>query len=342
MGQVTTEQYLENIQQNLLGLLTRKKDALPPGFNEKRFALNCITVINDMLKDSKKRDALNKVDPKTIPLCLIKGAYLGLDFLNGECYAIPYGSSMNFQTDYKGEIKVCKKYSKDPIKDIYAKVVREGDYFEEGVENGSQVLNFKPRPFSDATIIGAFAVVLYKDGTMKYESMSRAEIEHTRDTYSKAKNSQAWNESAGEMFKKTVIRRLSKLIDKDLDNIEQIRAYEDGSGFEFENTPQGKRIAAPQDNGEVIDALSGAAGQPATPALEDRGQPPAMPKSQGRKPEYAPASRTGNKPQQDRQYEPDYAPGYNQEYEQGYGQGTPPGYDPSFNIPDDDDGLPFR
>lgn len=257
MAQVTTEQYLQQIQSKLTGLLTKKKDALPPGFNQQRFALNCITVLNDMLKDGKKKEALNKVNPDTIALCFIKGAYLGLDFLNGECYAIPYGSQMNFQTDYKGEIKVCKMYSKDPIKDIYAKVVREGDEYEEGVEGGIQKLNFTPVPFSTKPIIGAFAVVLYKDGTMKYESMSKDEIEHTRQTYSKAKNSQAWSESTGEMYKKTVIRRLSKLIDKNLDSIEQLKAYEDGSGFEFDNETSGKRIAAPQDNGEVIDAFAG-------------------------------------------------------------------------------------
>ena len=37
------------------------------------------------------------------------------------------------------------------------------------------------------------------------------------------------------MCKKTVIRRLSKLIDLNLDKVEMIKAYEEGSGFEFEN-----------------------------------------------------------------------------------------------------------
>ena len=44
-----------------------------------------------MMRDQKKREALSKVDPMTIPLCFLKGAILGLDFFNGECYAIPYG-----------------------------------------------------------------------------------------------------------------------------------------------------------------------------------------------------------------------------------------------------------
>jgi recombination protein RecT len=314
MPQVTTEQWVEGIQEKLMNLLMKKKDALPPGFNEKRFALNCITVINDMLKDSKKRDALQKVNPETIPVCMIKAAYLGLDFLNGECYAIPYGNSMNFQTDYKGEIKVCKQFSSDPIKDIYAKVVREGDFFEEGVEDGIQKVNFKPIPFSDKPIIGAFAVVLYKDGTMKYDTMSKEEIEHTRKVYSKAQNSQAWKESSGEMYKKTVIRRLSKLIDKNLDSVEQIRAYEDGSGFEFENqvgTNTRKPAQLPGAD-TVVDAF---AKQPA--AIEEKPQPMTTPQDfrSQRTPEPVPA-------------------------EPRYEQQEMPPFDPDFQIPDEE--LPFR
>ena len=90
MGQMTTDQYLDQIQGKLMETLTKKKDAMPPGFNQQRFAMNCITVIRDMLRDNKKRDHLQTVDINSIVLCMMKGAYLGLGFLNGECYAIPY------------------------------------------------------------------------------------------------------------------------------------------------------------------------------------------------------------------------------------------------------------
>lgn len=153
-------------------------------------------------------------------------------FFNGECYAIPYGNQCQFQTDYKGEIKLCKRYSSNPIQDIYAKVVREGDKFEEVIENGKQYVNFRPKTFSNGEIIGAFAVVLYKDGSMMYDTMSKEDIEHTRQTFSKAANSKAWKESYGEMCKKTVLRRLCKLIDLNFDTAEQCQAFEDGSAFD--------------------------------------------------------------------------------------------------------------
>lgn len=226
MGQITTKEYLGNVQKEIENELARNIQALPEGFNKQRFILNCITVMKDNVRD------FSGIDPITVATAFVEGAYLGLDFFNKECYAIPYGGNVNFQTDYKGEIKLAKRYSRNPIKDIYAKNVREGDFFEERIENGNQIVNFRPEPFSDKKIIGTFAVVLYKDGSMMYDTMSVSEIEHTRTSYSKAANSKAWKQSPGEMYKKTVLRRLCKMIDLDFDNIEQQQAFDDGSDFD--------------------------------------------------------------------------------------------------------------
>ena len=233
MGQMTVEQWYGTIKTGLTKKLTENKEALPAGFNQQRFILNCITVIQDMMKDDKKKAQLEKINPETIPVCLAKAAYLGLDFFNGECYAIPYGGNLTFQTDYKGEIKLCKRYSKNKIKDIFAKVVRQGDFFMEEVDGGKQNVQYRPKPFSNEQMIGAFAIVVFEDGSMMYDTMSSEDIENVRNTYSKMKDSQAWKSSTGEMYKKTVLRRLCKLIDLDFDNIEQQKAYEDGGAVVF-------------------------------------------------------------------------------------------------------------
>ena len=64
-------------------------------------------------------------------------------------------SNLTFQTDYKGEIKLCKRYSKNKIKDIFAKVVRQGDFFMEEVDGGKQNVQYRPKPFSNEQMIGA-------------------------------------------------------------------------------------------------------------------------------------------------------------------------------------------
>ncbi len=245
---LTQKQWEGVIRSNLTKELTEHAAALPSGFNKERYILNAVTVIGDHAKDFKD------INPVSIVLCLAKGAYLGLDFLNGECYAIPYSGVANFQTDYKGEIKLAKKYSRRKIKEIYAKNVRKGDEFEEIIKDGHQSINFRPVPFSSEEIIGAFAVVLYEDGGMIYDTMSKDEIIHTKDTYSKAKNSQAWRESAGEMYKKTVIRRLLKFVDLEFDSKEQIVAFNEGSGMVFD-ADKGRRVQQEVVNDTVIDVF---------------------------------------------------------------------------------------
>lgn len=310
--QVTTAEYLNGIQEALMKQIAEKIGAMPEGFNKDRFVLNCITLIRDMLKDKKKRENLDGIPADSIALCMIKGAFLGLDFLSGECYAIPYGKEMNFQTDYKGEIKVCKKHSIQPIKDIFAKVVREGDLYDEGVDDGKQKLTFKPLPFNNGKMIGAFAIVTFTDGSMLYESMSAEEIENVRQNYSKAKDSDAWKKSSGEMYRKTVIRRLSKYIEKDFDKVEQLMAYDDGGGVEFQNgllSTSRQQAAALPDKGEPVNVFE------------------QIRQSQQNRKEPEPVQQ-----ERDSRYDEEFT---RFEQDQGYYQGG----NPDFDIPDE---LPFR
>ena len=213
-------------------------------------AANCLAVIRDILNDSKQAQSLARISIDSIVTTLIKGAYLGLDFYNGECYAIPYGTQMTFQTDYKGEIKLCKRYSKNEIRDIFAKVVHKGDEFYEEVDSGDQKIVFRPQPFSNSEIIGVFAIVKYKDGSMMYETMSKEEVDKVRNNYSKAKNSQAWLNSYGEMAKKTCLRRLLKYIDLNFDNIEAMQAFQESGVADFGGTDQ------PAAETEVVDVAN--------------------------------------------------------------------------------------
>lgn len=205
--------------------LVTVESALPKDFNRERFVQNCLSVMNE-------HPELAKINKAELVQGLTKAAYLGLDFMQKECYLIPYGNSVQFQTDYKGECKYVKRYSIRPIKDIYAKVVREGDSFEEKIIDGKASIDFKPLPFNDGDIVGAFAVVLYCDGGMEYESMSTKDINNVRTSYSKASNSKAWKNSWDEMGKKTVLRRLCKHIECDFESVEAHNAWEEGGDLD--------------------------------------------------------------------------------------------------------------
>lgn len=203
-------------------------DALPKDFNKARFVQNALALINDN-KD------LQKYGAQQLMSGLLKGAYLGLDFYSKECYLVPYGNTLNYQTDYRGAKKLAKKYSIRPIKDIYAKIIREGDEFEEAIINGEPTINFRPKFLNDGKIIGAFAVCMYADGGIAYDVMSLKDLENTRKA-SKASNSPAWRNFTAEMYKKTVLHRLCKHIELDFENPTQRSMFT--AGMEIETDPQ--------------------------------------------------------------------------------------------------------
>lgn len=185
-------------------------DALPKDFNKARFVQNAVALMNE------NKDLAKYPQAKIVP-GLLKGAYLGLDFFNKECYLIPYGQDLQFQVDYKGSIKLAKKYAVRPVDEIYARIVRDGDEFSEEVRGNEPIINFKPKPFNNGKIIGAFAVCQYKDGGSKVEVMSIEQLDAAK-RMSKAQTGTAWKFFAEEMYKKTVIRRLCKGIPIEMEN----------------------------------------------------------------------------------------------------------------------------
>lgn len=208
--------------------LEEVKGALPNTFNRERFVQNAIALLNDSkaLQDFAKN---NGTQP--IKMALLKSAYLDLDALNGEVYLIPYGQTVQVMPSYKGSVKVAKKYATRAIKDIYCKLVREGDEYSEEIKDGNQVVNYKAKPFSNAPIIGAFAVVQYEDGGFLVDSMSLEELETTR-SQSKQRNSIPWQKFTGEMYKKVILHRLVKRIDISFDNPAQKAYFEEDMKIE--------------------------------------------------------------------------------------------------------------
>lgn len=189
-------------------------DALPSDFNRARFVQNCMALVNE------NPELVTRFPQEKLVTGLLKGAYLGLDFYNKECYLIPFGSDLNFFVDYKGLEKLVKKYSIRPVSEIYARIVREGDEFTETIVNNSPQITFKPVPFNNGRITGAFAVCQYTDGGAKVETMSIQQLDAAK-RMSKAQNSTAWKFFPEEMYKKIVIRRLCKGIQIELSPVQQ-------------------------------------------------------------------------------------------------------------------------
>lgn len=227
--------------------LDKATDGLPKDFNKTRFVQNAVALIND-------NPGLQKYSRGQLYAGLMKSAILGLDAYNKECYLIPYGNNLQFQIDYRGAKKIAKKYSIRPIKEIYAEIVREDDLFSKEIVDNETVVTFKPVPFNDNKVIGAFAVAVYEDGGCLCETMSLSDLENTRK-HSKASNSMAWKDFSTEMYKKTVLHRLCKHVEIDFENPQQRQYFNDDVAIDKEKPQKASLNEILQEDDIYVEAV---------------------------------------------------------------------------------------
>lgn len=229
------------------------QDALPKDFNKARFVQNALSLLNE-------KPELAKFGQAKIMAGLMRGAMLGLDFFNKEAYLVGYGSDLQYQTSYIGSQKLVKKYSIRPVRNIYAELVREDDFFETGINENKRFVTFKPKAFNNKPVIGAFAVAEFSDGDILVETMNVDELEAVRKK-SKMGNAGAWKEFTGEMQKKSVIRRLCKKIEIDFENPEQKQIFEadtdiETAPIEIRNNAVNETANSVDFDPSVIDAVA--------------------------------------------------------------------------------------
>jgi recombination protein RecT len=150
--------------------------------------------------------------------CVTKAAQLGLDLdpSLGQAYLVPFNNNKTNRREaqlisgYRGMIALARRSGKVGL--FFSHVVYEGDEFN--VEYGSApTVHHRPigehrGDMSKAT--HAYAVVSFPEsGERDCEVMSRLEVLRIK-ARSKAGNSGPWQTDEGEMWRKTVIRRLAK------------------------------------------------------------------------------------------------------------------------------------
>ena len=195
--------------------------ALPKDLNKSRFALNAVAFLKGA------NSAVMECGQQQIISCLMQGATLGLDFMAKDCYAVPYKGKLEFMTSPTGDIKLVKRYAKRPVKEIDAKLVREGDDFKYTCHNGEYSFTYSPKPFSKEPIIGAFAWVEYVDGGMLLDVLDKEELDAAR-SQSRASNSPAWTKFTTEMYRKVAIHRVCKKVTKDFETAQQQEIFDNG------------------------------------------------------------------------------------------------------------------
>ncbi len=144
----------------------------------------------------------------------------------GQCYYVPFNNSktgkreVQFLIGYKGLIDLARRSSQ--IKMIYVQSVFENDEFSYEFGLKPDVIH-KPALGDRGNFICAYAVAKFVNGGEAFEVMSKADIDKIRST-SQAANSKysPWNTFYEEMAKKTVLRRLAKMLPLSIEHQRQL------------------------------------------------------------------------------------------------------------------------
>jgi len=176
--------------------------ALPAVTSSERF-------MRVVLTEWRKSKDLQACDPRSLVGAVIQAAQLGLEFGStlGHAYLIPYGGQATMQVGYRGLMHLARRGGE--IKRFEARAVHEGDLFE--YEYGTNPhIKHVPSGKSGQKLAFVYAVATFSDGENQFDVMSVEEVEDVRKKYSKAQKT--WQNSYDEMAKKTVIKRLVKML----------------------------------------------------------------------------------------------------------------------------------
>lgn len=163
--------------------------------------------------------------------CAMTCSELGLaPGILGDVYLIPYNNVCTCIIGYRGLLKLVRRSGL--ISTIQAEVVREGDEFHWRLGMDA-ALHHEPKAGADAKLTHAWAMAKFRDGAFQFVVMRASEVEAIRQR-SKAKSNGPWVTDTAEMWKKTALRRLCKMLPL-TPEIEDAVAKVDSTEFAFED-----------------------------------------------------------------------------------------------------------
>jgi recombination protein RecT len=156
-------------------------------------------------------------DPKTLIGAIVQASQLGLepDGVLGHAYLVPFRNSKTGRDEcqlipgYKGLVDLSRRSGQ--VSTVYAQVVHEKDVhsFSYGLKPELQHI---PSNLEDpGPLVAVYAVANLRDGGVQFEWMWKRQVDAIRKR-SRAGNSGPWVTDYEEMAKKTVLRRLCKLL----------------------------------------------------------------------------------------------------------------------------------
>ncbi len=230
-NQVSTITPIDALKKDIRSMEPQFKAALPAHISAEKFTRVAITALSTS-------PGLASCERNSLFAACMRAAQEGLLPDGREAAIISFSNKATFIPMVSGILK--KVRNSGELSSITAQILFEKDKFKYWVDSDGEHLEHEPNLFSDrGSEIGVYALAKTKDGGVYIEVMTNQQIEQIRQS-SKSKDSGPWKQWAGEMAKKTVIKRLSKRLpmSTDLDNLLRVEDEADVIGELHAESPQ--------------------------------------------------------------------------------------------------------
>jgi len=197
-------------------------------------------VVRAVVTEVKMSELLAKCEPLSIVRCAMECAQLGLlpNRVTGHVYLVPFfDRKINKDicttiVGYRGLIDLARRSGNISTFDAY--VVHERDQFEYRLGDDPKITHVPYQGSEDpGHLIAVYAIVRLRDGGVQRCVMTTREIDRTRSRSKSGKSDYSpWSTDYEEMAKKTVVRRIWKMLPvsvESLNLIERERVREEGT-----------------------------------------------------------------------------------------------------------------
>lgn len=186
---------------------------VPPDYSPS----NALALAKLHLMELKDNDGKLVVDQCTIPSVvnsLTKMVLSGFNIAKKHCAFVKYGNQLTCQPEYFGNLMISKRDA--GVKEVNGHCVYQGDEFVYHVDTATgrmQLVKHEPKIENQdiSKIKGAYAIVVYNDGTTRLEVMTMAQIRNSWNMGAAKGNSKAHNNFTDQMCEKTVKNRAVKI-----------------------------------------------------------------------------------------------------------------------------------
>lgn len=217
-------------------------------------AMSAAWLVLQETQDRDKRPVLESCSKPSIANALLSMVVQGLTPARNQVYFIAYGNRLVAQRSYFGDVAVLKRiFGRET--EVRAEVVYAGDTLEYEIERGRKRITKHTQKLADVDndkIVAAYAVVRLPGGEEHAEIMPMEKLRRSWEQGQTKGKSPAHTGFPDEMAKRTVTRRLVKMLINAADDSHLVRAAR-GQDVDIAEAEVEAAEAAEVDEGEVID-----------------------------------------------------------------------------------------